>query len=93
MIRPEHIEIRTSFQPAATNLIRVTVQEVLNVGDRIKVVASTPGGIELIARRQREAVEESEVRPGQEVAFAFSSDAAHVYPTEPTSTKEVALDS
>ena len=92
MVRPEHVEIRVPPSGDTTNTVRVTVQEILNVGDRIKVVGSTPGGVELIARRQRDASEESTVRPGEEADFVFRPELVHAFPLERSITREASTE-
>jgi len=89
MFRPEHVDIRAPQSGDPANTVRVTVHEILNMGDRIKVVGSTPGGIELIARRQRDASAESNLHPGREVDFVFQPEVTHVYPSEGSATREV----
>jgi spermidine/putrescine ABC transporter ATP-binding subunit len=89
MIRPENVEIRASSSDAGRSTVRVTVHEILNVGDRIKVVAATPGGIELIAQRQRDTGSAWDVRPGSEVDFVLPREAVHIYPIEDHRSEEV----
>jgi ABC-type Fe3+/spermidine/putrescine transport system ATPase subunit len=87
VIRPEHVAIRTPGDADQTNAARVIVQEVLNVGDRIKVVASTPGGVEMVARRQRDLAHAPDVRPGDEVDFVFPREAVHIYAADAPSER------
>ena len=91
VIRPEHIDVRAPEDLVGNNAVRVTIQEILNVGDRIKVVASTPGGIELIARMPRDLGRADDLRAGDEALFAFPANAVHVYPQEPSMTEEVGI--
>jgi hypothetical protein len=63
------------------NCVRAYVQEVLNLGGYVKVVASTAGGLELLARRQRWGSDVGDARPGDEVWFCWPPALTHVYGT------------
>jgi spermidine/putrescine ABC transporter ATP-binding subunit len=79
VIRPEHVAISRSPAPADHNAVRVHVREVLTLGGQVKVLASTPGGLELLARRERTGIDELELRSGDEVWFSWAPESVRVY--------------
>jgi spermidine/putrescine ABC transporter ATP-binding subunit len=89
VIRPEQIEISPKALPGGINSIHVRVEEVLNLGNHVKIVASTPGGLELLARRQRVSIESAGLRAGDNVYFHWSPDSAHVYGSSDPPREEV----
>jgi ABC-type Fe3+/spermidine/putrescine transport system ATPase subunit len=92
MIRPEHVDVLPAGDGADDNAVRVSIQEILNVGDRIKVVAATPGGLELIARLPRSLDRRDEPRTGDQSVFTFPVNAVHIYPQNPDATEEVSIE-
>jgi spermidine/putrescine transport system ATP-binding protein len=82
VVRPENVMI--SFLPPTSerNRVRVEVREVLSLGAQVKVLASTAGGLELLARRERATVDELELRPGTDVWFSWAPESVRVYPSE-----------
>jgi spermidine/putrescine ABC transporter ATP-binding subunit len=81
VIRPEHIEVDTASDAVGANAVRVTVEEILNMGSQAKVVARTPGGTELVANVLRKELDEI-VRPGEAVTMRFKSDVVRLYPPD-----------
>jgi ABC-type Fe3+/spermidine/putrescine transport system ATPase subunit len=79
VVRPEHMAISRVPVPAGHNGVRVRVREVLTLGGQVKVLASTPGGLELLARRERTGVDELELRSGEEVWFSWAPESVRVY--------------
>jgi spermidine/putrescine transport system ATP-binding protein len=79
VVRPEHVAISRVHVPGDRNCVRVQVREVLTLGGQVKVLASTPGGLELLARRERTGVDELELRSGEEVWFAWAPESVRVY--------------
>jgi spermidine/putrescine ABC transporter ATP-binding subunit len=79
IVRPEHVAISRVNAPGDRNRVRVRVQEVLTLGGQVKVLASTPGGLELLARRERTGVDELELRSGEEVWFSWAPESVRVY--------------
>jgi spermidine/putrescine ABC transporter ATP-binding subunit len=78
VVRPEHIEVSGADDAVGVNAVRVTVEEILNMGSQAKIVALTPGGTELVANVLRKELDAS-VRPGEAVTMRFKSDAVRLY--------------
>jgi spermidine/putrescine ABC transporter ATP-binding subunit len=78
VVRPEHIEVSGAEDTIGVNTVRVTVEEILNMGSQAKIVALTPGGTELVANVLRKELDAS-VRPGEAVTMRFKSDAVRLY--------------
>ena len=79
VIRPEHVEISREPRHAEHNCLRVRVLEILTLGGQVKVVASTPTGLEVTARRERRLVEDLGVHPGDEAWLSWLADSVRVY--------------
>jgi spermidine/putrescine ABC transporter ATP-binding subunit len=88
-VRPEHVAISRTATPGDRNRVRVEVQEVLTLGGQVKVLASTPGGLEVLARRERAGLDELELRPGEEVWFSWAPESVRVYETQEPRGEEV----
>jgi spermidine/putrescine ABC transporter ATP-binding subunit len=83
IIRPEAVQISVAADRSEhPNQLRVTVEEILNMGPHAKVVARTAGGLELVARGPR-ATMPAAVVPGAEVTMSFPAGAVRVYPADP----------
>ncbi len=82
VIRPENVDVLTAPPPEPVNGVRVRVREVLSLGAHVKCVASTPGGLDLLARWQRREHEPTVVCPGDEAWFRWAPEAVHVYGEE-----------
>jgi spermidine/putrescine ABC transporter ATP-binding subunit len=78
VVRPEHIEVSGANDAVGVNAVRVTVEEILNMGSQAKIVALTPGGTELVANVLRKELDAS-VRPGEAITMRFKSDAVRLY--------------
>jgi spermidine/putrescine ABC transporter ATP-binding subunit len=79
IVRPESVGIAPAGSTVeAENQVRVTVEEILNMGSQAKVVARTPGGIEVVARGPRVALDPA-VTAGTEVIMHFGSESVRVY--------------
>jgi spermidine/putrescine ABC transporter ATP-binding subunit len=83
VVRPEHVAISRDQASSGVNCIRVRVGEVLNLGNHVKVVATTPGGVEFLARRQRPEIDSLGLDPGDEVYFEWAAEAPRIYGSEP----------
>jgi spermidine/putrescine ABC transporter ATP-binding subunit len=79
VIRPEHVEVSRSPEQVGHNCLRARIEEVLTLGGQVKIVASTAGGLELQARRERRLVDEIGLRPGEEAWFSWPADSVRVY--------------
>jgi spermidine/putrescine ABC transporter ATP-binding subunit len=79
VVRPERVQMSRESGSSDRNRVRVRVREVLTLGGQVKVVASTPGGLELLARRERQGVDDLELRPGDEVWFSWPPEAVRIY--------------
>jgi spermidine/putrescine ABC transporter ATP-binding subunit len=79
VVRPEQVVVSRVPPPGAANRVRVRVQELLTLGGQVKVVASTPGGLELLARRDRSGIDELELQPGEEIWFCWTPESVRVY--------------
>jgi spermidine/putrescine ABC transporter ATP-binding subunit len=78
VVRPEHIEVSGADDEIGVNAVRVTVEEILNMGSQAKIVALTAGGTELVANVLRKELDAS-VRPGEAITMRFKSDAVRLY--------------
>jgi ABC-type Fe3+/spermidine/putrescine transport system ATPase subunit len=78
VVRPEHIDVSGADDAVGVNAVRVTVEEILNMGSQAKIVALTPGGTELVANVLRKELDAS-VRPGEAITMRFKSDAIRLY--------------
>jgi spermidine/putrescine transport system ATP-binding protein len=88
IVRPEAVQISVAADRSEhPNQLRVTVEEILNMGPNAKVVARTAGGLDLVARGPR-ATMPVDVVPGAEVTMSFPAAAVRVYPADP----EVGID-
>jgi spermidine/putrescine ABC transporter ATP-binding subunit len=89
IVRPEAVHIAGPDEAVEhPNSLRVTIEEILNMGPQAKVVARTAGGLELTARGPRAVMPES-VRAGAEVTMHFPSEAVRVYAADPEVGLEV----
>lgn len=92
IVRPESVDVAVPGESVdGPNQLRVTVEEVLNMGPQAKVVARTAGGIEFVARGPRAAMP-VEVVPGAEVTMHFPADAVRVYAADPEAPAEAGAD-
>jgi hypothetical protein len=84
VVRPEEVRIAagTADPPDAINRVRVTVEEILNMGAQAKVVARTPGGTGLVAQIRRVELDPESTRPGADVWMWFMPEAVRVYPPD-----------
>jgi spermidine/putrescine ABC transporter ATP-binding subunit len=81
IVRPEQVKVATVAPQSRVNAVRVHIQQVLNVGSQLRCVATTPGGVEMLARRLRLEGDDS-LRPGDDVWLYWSADSVHVYATD-----------
>jgi ABC-type Fe3+/spermidine/putrescine transport system ATPase subunit len=80
--RPEHVEVTPGAGDAVTeNAISARVAEILNLGSQAKLVALTPGGVELTATVSRMGLDPA-IRPGEPVRMRFGADAVRLYAPE-----------
>jgi ABC-type Fe3+/spermidine/putrescine transport system ATPase subunit len=87
VVRPEHIGVATTPEGAtASNTVRVTVEEILNMGSQAKIVARTAGGTEFMASVIRTRLD-SAVRPGAQVTIFFKPLAVRIYAIESGATE------
>jgi spermidine/putrescine ABC transporter ATP-binding subunit len=89
VVRPEHVEVDTAAAPPGSNAIRVSVEEILNMGSQAKIVARTPGGTEFVANVLRKELDAS-VRPGAAVTMRFKADAVRLYAPDSDAVDEAA---
>jgi len=88
VVRPEEVRIAGSEPDAAAiNHVRVTVEEILNMGAQAKVVARTPGGTQLVSRLARTELSGETVAPGKQVWMWFRPEAVHVFAPDATATQ------
>jgi spermidine/putrescine ABC transporter ATP-binding subunit len=81
VVRPEDVTIAAGeAAPGTPNCLRVTVDELLNVGAQVKVVARTTDGNEVQARIRRGEQGVDALRPGDAAVLTFTPEAAHAYP-------------
>jgi ABC-type Fe3+/spermidine/putrescine transport system ATPase subunit len=80
VVRPEDVRVAAAPAAGAPNHLRVVVEELLNVGPQLKVVARTAAGGELVARIPRAAGTTGDLREGDSAWLAFDAQAVHVYP-------------
>jgi spermidine/putrescine transport system ATP-binding protein len=81
VVRPEDVEVAAGEPDAATpNCVHVVVEELLNIGSQVKVVARGGDGTELLARVRRGDAAADALVPGRGAWLRFAPDAAHVYP-------------
>ncbi len=79
IVRPESVGIALPGTPVdAENQVSVTVEEILNMGSQAKIVARTPGGLEVVARGPRVLLDPAVVA-GTEVIMHFDSASVRVY--------------
>jgi ABC-type Fe3+/spermidine/putrescine transport system ATPase subunit len=81
IVRPEQVQVATVAPQSRVNAVRVHIQQVLNVGSQLRCVTTTPGGVEILARRLRLEGDDS-LRPGDDVWLYWSADSVHVYATD-----------
>ncbi|HWI72734.1 MAG TPA: ABC transporter ATP-binding protein [Baekduia sp.] len=85
VVRPEDVEVAPGEPDAGTpNCVHVVVEELLNVGSQLKVVARLGDGGELLARVKRGDPTADALTPGRGAWLRFAAEAAHVYPTPAT---------
>jgi spermidine/putrescine ABC transporter ATP-binding subunit len=81
VVRPEDVTLAAGDPVAGTpNCLRVTVDELLNVGAQVKVVARTTDGSEIVARIRRGEQGVDALRPGDSASMTFTPEVAHAYP-------------
>jgi ABC-type Fe3+/spermidine/putrescine transport system ATPase subunit len=81
VVRPEDVEVASGEPDApASNCVHVVVEELLNVGSQLKVVARTAIGGELVAHVRRADAAADALVPGRGAWLRFAPEAAHVYP-------------
>jgi spermidine/putrescine transport system ATP-binding protein len=81
VVRPEDVTIAAGDPaPGTPNCLRVTVDELLNVGAQVKVVARTTDGSEVVARIRRGEQGVDALRPGDAACMTFTPEVAHAYP-------------
>jgi len=82
VIRPEHLEVTPGSGDALSeNAINARVEEVLNMGSQAKLVAKTPGGLELVATVSRMGLDPA-IRAGEPVRMRFDAEAVRLYSPE-----------
>jgi spermidine/putrescine ABC transporter ATP-binding subunit len=87
VVRPEQVAISRLPPPDRVNSVAGRIDEVLNLGNHVKVVASTASGVDLLARRQRPEIESLGLDAGDSVHFCWAPEAPQIYATE-DSTEE-----
>jgi hypothetical protein len=81
VVRPDDVTVAPGEPDAGTpNCVHVVVDELLNVGSQVKVVARTGDGAELVARVRRGDALTDSLTPGRGAWLRFAPEAAHVYP-------------
>jgi len=80
VVRPESVRVTAAADAggAAVNHVRATIEEILNMGAQAKIVARTPGGIEVVARVPRSGLDPA-IAEGETVTMSFPAEAVRVY--------------
>ena len=82
LIRPEHMHVGDATARLADNVVRVFIEEVQHVGNHLRYVARTPGGIRLHARAQRTTADAHNLVPGAEASLSWAASTTRIYAIE-----------
>jgi ABC-type Fe3+/spermidine/putrescine transport system ATPase subunit len=82
LVRPEHVHVGDPSARLRDNVVRVFIEEVQHVGNHLRYVARTPGGIRLHARAQRMTADAHALVPGAEASFSWAANTTRIYAVE-----------
>jgi ABC-type Fe3+/spermidine/putrescine transport system ATPase subunit len=79
-IRPDHVRVSAASRDRdRVNRVAARVEDRITIGEQVRVLARTPGGLELVAQAPRSAFAEQGFERGAEVDLSWEPAFVHVY--------------